>query len=876
MRTETPPIICLKDYQPSPYLIDHVSLDFRLDGDQTRVSTRLDMRTNPDFDGDKSADSTPPLVLDGQDIQLQSISITGETVAPDSYQLTADKLIVRSLPTDPFTLELETICNPAGNTALSGLYRSGGNFCTQCEAQGFRRITYFLDRPDILSRYRVRIEGDKTENPVLLSNGNKVLAGDIADSNRHFAIWEDPFPKPCYLFALVAGDLARVSDTFTTKSGRPVALEIFVEHGKEDRCAWAMESLKRSMKWDEDVFGREYDLDIFMIVAVSDFNMGAMENKGLNVFNDKFILARPDTATDVDYVNIEAIIAHEYFHNWSGNRVTCRDWFQLCLKEGLTVFRDQEFTSDVRSRAVKRISDVKLLRAHQFPEDAGPLAHPVRPQSYMEINNFYTATVYEKGAEVVRMLHTLLGKETFRKAMDNYFAYHDGQAATVEDFIGCMAQASGRDLEHFFQWYNQAGTPDVIAQGNYDDVEKTYTLTLSQITSPTPDQPVKPPFHIPLRVGLIGPNGHDMAIENDLIELREAEMQVVFENIGERPVLSLNRSFSAPVNLTTNMTDQDQLFQMAHDSNDFNRFEAGQEVAMAMIIAAMERPDTAPERMHDYTTALKNVLSDDTLEAAFVAQMLTLPGQATIAGRIAENVDPEAIHIAHRYISKLIGKALQNEFQTIVERAAPMPYSPDADAAGWRSLAHTVLNFIGAFDEARGVELAYRQFASASNMTDEFGALAALGLLDTRQRDRALAEFYQAHKDDHLLVDKWFGLQAQVPLPETLGRVRELMEHEAFSLNKPNTVRALLGGFSMGNPVCFNAPDGSGYELLADAVIQLDKINPQVAARLCGAFRSWEVLEPGRARLARAALKEINGAPGLSKDTTEITEKSLG
>ncbi len=884
MRTDIPQTIFLKNYQPSPYLADHVSLDFRLDPDETRVIARFDMRANPLFESSGIDGAIEPLVLDGENIQLKSIAFTGVPVATDQYLVTDNKLVIKNPPSEPFTLEIETTCNPTRNTALSGLYRSGGNYCTQCEAQGFRRITFFLDRPDILSCYRIRIEGDKTQNPVLLSNGNKVLEGDVPDdSSRHFAIWEDPFPKPCYLFALVAGDLAKVSDSFTTRNGRSVALEIFVEHGKQDRCDWAMDCLKRSMKWDEEVFGREYDLDIFMIVAVSDFNMGAMENKGLNVFNDKFILARPDTATDLDYAHIEGIIAHEYFHNWSGNRVTCRDWFQLCLKEGLTVFRDQEFTADVRSRPVKRIGDVKLLRAHQFPEDAGPLAHPVRPQSYMEINNFYTATVYEKGAELVRMLHTLIGKDVFRSAMDIYFSRHDGQAATVEDFLQCMSEASGRNLEHFFQWYNEAGTPNVIAEGQYDGAAKEYTLKLSQITSPTPDQPHKPPFHIPLLLGLIGSDGQDIELQSvddnlpfsNLIELTESEQTITFKNVSERPVLSINRSFSAPITLTTNLTAQDKLFQMAHDSDSFNRFEASQEVAMEIIISAMSNPDGEPVEMERYNAALKAVINDATLEPAFVTQMLTLPGQATIAGKLAENVDPEKIHIAHRRISHLIGKALEDELNGIIERPGPETYSADADAAGSRSLKHAALFLIGARDEQTGSELAYKQFSTATNMTDEFGALAALTHLDTQQRDNALGEFYDKHQSDHLLVDKWFALNAQIPFPETLGRVRELMDHEAFSLSKPNTVRALLGSFAMANPTCFNETDGSGYELFSDALIDLDKINPQVAARLAGAFRSWQMLEPLRAELAKEALEKINSAHGLSKDTFEITEKSL-
>ena len=878
MRTDTPQVIQLKDYKPAAYLIDHVSLDFRLDPVATHVIARFDMRRNP-----AAEDSDQQLVLDGESIELKSIAITGTPLARDEYLVTEEKLILQNPPQGPFTLEIETVCNPDENTALSGLYRSGGNFCTQCEAEGFRRITYFLDRPDVLSRYRVRLEAEKEQYPVLLANGNKVLEGDIPASDRHFAIWEDPFPKPSYLFALVAGDLARFSDTFTTKSGRKVALDIFVEHGKQDRCDWAMDCLKRSMKWDEEAFGREYDLDIFMIVAVSDFNMGAMENKGLNIFNDKFILARPDTATDVDYAHIEAIIAHEYFHNWSGNRVTCRDWFQLCLKEGLTVYRDQEFTADVRSRPVKRIGDVKLLRGHQFPEDAGPLAHPVRPQSYMEINNFYTATVYEKGAEIVRMLATLIGKETFRQAMDLYFARHDGEAATVEDFVQCMSEKSGRNLDHFMQWYNQAGTPNVIADGQYDAKRQEYNLTLSQITKPTPGQDHKPPFQIPLLLGLIGPDGHDLELEaghdglssGHMIELTEAEQSITFQNVNHRPVLSLNRSFSAPINLTTNLSQNDKLFLMAHDNDSFNRFEAGQEVAMDMIISTMANPEEEPRELASYNAGLKKLIHDEHLEPAFIAQMLTLPSQTMVAGRLAENVDPEAIHLAHRRINHLIGKALLDDLKQIIERPASNIYSPDAEEAGLRSLSQAALILIGACDETTGAELAYEQFSSATNMTDEFGALVALTQLDSERRDQALDAFYLKHKTDHLLVDKWFALNAQIPFPETLGRVRELMEHEAFSFTKPNTVRALLGSFATANPVCFYEVDGSGYELFANALIKLDKINPQVAARLSSAFRSWRMLEPTRAEMAKAALELINNTDDLSKDTFEITQRSL-
>ncbi len=868
--------IHLKDYQPSAYLIDHVSLDVKLDPHKTRVTTRIDFRTNP-----KSQTPYGPLVLDGENIDLQSIAITGVPLERNQYTVSKDKLIITHIPREHFTLEIETICDPQNNTALSGLYRSGGNYCTQCEAEGFRRITFFLDRPDVLAKYRVRIEGDKSENPVLLSNGNKVLEGDIEGTNRHFAIWEDPFPKPSYLFALVAGDLAKVSDHFVTMSGRDVTLEIFVEHGKEDRCAWAMESLKRSMKWDEEVFGREYDLDIFMIVAVSDFNMGAMENKGLNVFNDKFILARPDTATDLDYIHIEAIIAHEYFHNWSGNRITCRDWFQLCLKEGLTVFRDQEFSSDVRSRPVKRIGDVRLLRAHQFPEDAGPLAHPVRPQSYMEINNFYTATIYEKGAEVVRMIKTIIGDTAFRQAMDTYFHRHDGEAATIEDFIACMAQASGQNFEQFMQWYNEAGTPNVVAQGNYNAIDKTYTLKLSQVTKPTPGQPVKNPFVIPLAFGLVGPDGNDLTatcdnvVNNGVVILRQLETTLVFDNVAQQPVLSINRGFSAPIILQTNNTQENLLFLMANDHDSFNRFEAAQQVASTIILDRVSTPERTPNGLDAYAAALESIINDETLEAAFVAQMLTLPSQGETASKIATNVNPQSIFDAHQHVASQLGGHLKATLLHVLQRPLEATYSPDANAVGLRSLKQAALNLLGAHDPALGANLAFKQFTHARHMSDKFNALSALSYLDVPERNEAFDLFYQDHKDDHLLVDKWFGLHAQVPFPETLGQIRELMDHEAFSIKKPNTVRALIGGFAMNNSVCFNADDGSGYELFADVIIELDKINPQVAARLSSAFRSWRMLEPVRSQLAQQALQRVKETDGLSKDTFEMAERSL-
>ena len=881
MRTNEAPIIHLGDYQAPGWLIDHVALDFRLEPEKTRVISRLDMRPNAQA-------QTPggPIVLDGIGLELISISITGRELGEGEYILTGEKLIIENPPQENLTVEIENTCQPEANTALSGLYRSGGNYCTQCEAEGFRRITYFIDRPDILSRYRVRIEAERASNPVLLSNGNKVLEGEIEGTDRHFAIWEDPFPKPCYLFALVAGKLACVKDSFTSRSGRNIALEIHVEPGKEERCGWAMNCLKRAMKWDEEAFGREYDLDIFMIVAVPDFNMGAMENKGLNVFNDKYILALPQTATDYDYANIEAIIAHEYFHNWSGNRVTCRDWFQLCLKEGLTVFRDQEFSSDQRSRPVKRIDDVKRLRSQQFPEDAGPLAHPVRPSSYMEINNFYTATVYEKGAEVIRMLQTLIGKEAFRKGMDLYFARHDGKAATVEDFIAAMHDASGRDLEQFFRWYEQAGTPHVSAEGDYDADARTYTLKLTQSTPATPEQEHKEAFHIPLRIGLVDSAGNDMALKDrdaapvmdGLIELRKAADTFCFGDVHEEPVLSLNRNFSAPVRLSAHQSFAGKLRLAASDSDLFNRWEAAQKLGSAVIMGAMDEisgktPDT--RRCEQLGEALAGILVDEALEPAYVARMLTLPSEGDIAGTIASNVDPQLIHDAREKVRARLGRQLHAQLLKTWQAGAPGDDETSSQSAGKRDLRHAALMLLSASDATAGAAMAKELFENASGMTSEISALEVLSRLDVPEREEVLEAFYNRHSSDHLLVDKWFSLHAQVPFPETLGRIRSLMQHEAFSLNRPNTVRALIGAFAMANPVCFHAPDGSGYELVGSVVLELDKINPQVAARMASAFRSWKMLEPDRSSLARATLERINQTAGLSRDTFEITGRSL-
>ncbi len=881
MDTEKPPTIHLRNYKPPAHLIETVSLDVKLHATDTRVRSTLAIVPNP-----KSSIKNAPLVLDGENLTLHSVAIDGDRLPSSSYAVTPTSLTIKATPRKPFRLDMETGLSPKDNTELSGLYLSNGIYCTQCEAEGFRRITYFLDRPDVMSRFTVRLEADRAEAPVLLANGNPKTEGDVPGTNRHFAVWDDPFPKPAYLFAMVGGDLAVATDSFTTRSGRKVELRVYVEPGKEDRCAWAMESIKSSMAWDETAFGREYDLDIFMVVAVSMFNMGAMENKGLNVFNDKYVLAKPDSATDLDYINIEAIIAHEYFHNWTGNRITCRDWFQLCLKEGLTVFRDQEFSSDMRSRAVKRIQDVRTLRAQQFPEDAGPLAHPVRPASYIEINNFYTATVYEKGAEVVRMMKTLLGAETFRRAMDLYFDRHDGEAATIEQFVACMEDASGKSLKQFFRWYEQSGTPEVTMRGKWNAKAKTFDLTLSQKLAPTPGQAKKEPMHIPLAIGLVGPNGHDMQLDiagtdisgEPVIELKEKTKTFRFRNVGSRPVPSINRGFSAPIKLRTDLAQKDLLFLMGSDSDSFNRWEAGQTIARGLIGDAIKKLKSGRgiAEPKAYAAALRQTLSDDRLDPQFLSLMLTLPTEQDVAGEMARNVDPALVHRAREKIRARLGEALDGDL-TRIWRTTKVAgaYAPDPDSSGKRALRHAALGLIAASDAKRGAKLAFDHFLSATNMTDTIGALSVLTQLDVPQRDEALEQFLAANGKDHLLVDKWFALNAQLPFPEAPRRVRDLLDHPQFSWQSPNRLRSLIGSFATLNPVGFHAEDGAGYRLLADVVIRLDRSNPQVAARLAGSFKSYKSLEAGRRTLARKALKSILKTEPLSRDTYEIVSRSI-
>ena len=875
MRTDTAQPIRLKDYRPPDWLVETVSLDFSLHPSATKVRATLALKPNP-------LGPAAPLVLDGDGLSLVSLKLDGAELKPDSYRVTPDQLTIAQPPNGPFKLEIETLVDPAANTQLSGLYRTSGNFCTQCEAEGFRRITYFPDRPDVMAVYTTRIEADKKQAPVLLSNGNLAESGDLP-GGRHFAVWHDPHPKPSYLFALVGGDLACVEDKFRTMSGRDVTLRIYVEHGKQGHCDYAMDSLKRSMRWDEKAFGREYDLDIFMIVAVSDFNMGAMENKGLNVFNDKYVLASADTATDSDFAGIEAVIAHEYFHNWTGNRITCRDWFQLCLKEGLTVFRDQEFSSDMRSRPVKRIADVRGLRAAQFVEDAGPLAHPVRPETYKEINNFYTATVYEKGAEVVRMVQTLIGREKFRAGMDLYFARHDGEAATVEQFIQCFADASGRDLTQFMRWYSQAGTPYVTVTGRFDATAKTYTVECKQTVPPTPGQPTNEPMVIPLALGLVGKDGRDLplasaGIEHGVLVFDKPTASVTFSGVAEKPVLSINRGFSAPIRLDTDLTGEDLAFLAAHDSDPFNRWQALQTISMRLLIDNVSRLRAGkPPRSDDrLMLALASTLEDAQLEPAFVALALAPPGEGDVAREIGRDIDPDAIFHARKTLRREIGERLNAALSTLYERMTVHGgYSPDATGAGRRALRNVALDLMAASAKPEAIARAARQYQSADNMTDRMAALATLSQHDVPERKAAFDDFYQRYSDEPLIIDKWFTLQATAPDPITLDRVRALTGHPAFSMSNPNRVRSLIGAFAQGNATQFNRPDGAGYEFVADRILALDPANPQVASRMTTAFKSWRVLETGRRGRAQAALQRIAAAPKLSRDVSDIVHRAL-
>lgn len=842
----------LKDYRPYPFALDHVRLLFQIFEGYTFVTSALTM-TRLQFED---------IYLHGEDLELISATIDGEPledISVDSVGMT-----IPCPEAETFTLIIKTKIYPEKNTRLEGLYMSGGNYCTQCEAEGFRRITYFPDRPDVMSVYTTRIEADSAF-PVLLGNGNLQKSGNC-DDGRHFAIWHDPHKKPCYLFAVVAGDLAHVHDTFTTMSGNKVDLYIYVRPGDEDQCGHAMESLKRSMAWDEEVYGLEYDLDIFNIVAVSDFNMGAMENKSLNIFNTALVLAAQETATDSDFIRVESVIAHEYFHNWSGNRVTCRDWFQLSLKEGLTVFRDQEFSADMHSRDVQRIDDVAHLRRLQFAEDAGPLSHPIRPEEYIEINNFYTMTVYEKGAEVIRMFRTLMGAEAYRKATDLYFSRHDGQAATCEDWIACMAEASGLDLEQFKLWYSQSGTPEIVFTAQYDAKTNKYIIILKQNVNGEP-------MHIPIAFGLLGADGQDL-IETQILHLREVERAFVIEDVKEKPVPSILRGFSAPVKVVNELSEADLAFLMVHDSDGFNRWDAGQQY-YGRVIAAMVGGADVPDAFLDAYGALVAGALDDSADKALFARMLSVPDVVQLSQRFSP-IDPVVIYKAREVLLAAIKRTHKGALEAIYKANALDEFAIDARAMGRRALRNQALALLTATRGTGCAKRAAAHYETANNMTDRIAALASLAPSKQPQRGEVFAAFYDRFKGYALVIDKWFSLQAMAVRPNVIDDLKILKEHPDFTMKNPNRVRSLYAAFAMNNPVSFHAEDGSGYTFLADAIIELNVINPQIGSRLLTPFRSWRDYTPDRQALMRAELERILATPDIAPDIYEIASKSLG
>ncbi len=876
--------IYLKDYQSPAFWIDTVDLHFDLYDDHAFVTSTVLYKRNEEA-------TETDLELFGVELELKEINLNGYALSENDYEIKDESMILSNLANE-FTLEIVTKIYPQDNKSLEGLYQSSGNFCTQCEAQGFRKITYFLDRPDVMGKYTTTIRADKSKYPVLLSNGNLIENGDL-DDGKHFAVWQDPFKKPAYLFALVAGNLEHITDVYITSSGKHVNLEIYTEAHNIDKCDHAMQSLKRAMKWDEDRFGLEYDLDIYMVVAVDDFNMGAMENKGLNVFNSKLVFASPETATDNDYINIEAVIGHEYFHNWTGNRVTCRDWFQLSLKEGLTVFRDQEFTADLHSRAVKRIEDVRALRTHQFAEDASPMAHPIRPASFMEINNFYTLTVYEKGAEVVRLYNTLLGQDGFRKGMDLYFERHDGQAVTTEDFLAAMADANGIDLSQMKSWYDQAGTPSVDVTMDYDENANTCTLHFTQVytTTPEADAADKKAYLIPVKVGLLDSSSikPGKELHSETVQLTNQTQSVTFEGITAKPLPSLLRDFSAPVKLNYDYSTEETIFLMKHDSDDFNRWEASQRLAKTLMLEMLQakskgEPFGLEPKVID---AFQGVLNDAELDNALKAEALTLPSENDIAEAMAatpDKADPEAIHEVREFLLKSIASGLRIPFENSYGSLATNlkkqgAYSPDAISIGMRRLKNTCLAYISQLNDPAVSALIYQQFLESlqagGNMTDTLAALSCLSDMQCPERDQAFNDFEAKWQHDTLVMDKWFVMQATSSLPDTLDNIKALMKHKLFDMKNPNKVRSLIGAFANGNPVNFHNADGSGYEFHADRVLELDKFNPQVASRMARALMNWRQYETGRSELMRAQLERIKAVEGLSGDVFEIVSKAL-
>ena len=868
----------LADYLPPVYFIDEIHLDFDLGEAETIVTSHTYVRRN------RHADGPHEIRLNGEGLELLDLKLDGHQLAAAQYELTSNLLVIRQVP-DMFTLEITTKIFPQKNTALSGLYRSRDTFCTQCEAEGFRHITYFIDQPDILAKYTTTITADAKKFPYLLSNGNLIASG-VTDNGRHWVKWEDPFKKPSYLFALVAGDFDLLEGEFITMSDRKVNLRVYVEKGYGDQARHALYSLQEAMRWDEEAYGREYDLDIYMIVAIGDFNMGAMENKGLNIFNTKYVLAKPETATDNDYIQIMSVIGHEYFHNWSGNRVTCRDWFQLSLKEGLTIFRDQSFTEDVLSHGVMRIHDVTALRESQFPEDAGPLAHPVRPESYIEINNFYTATIYNKGAEVLRMMQVILGRIMFRKGMDLYFAKYDGQAVTIDDFLKTMEDVSGLDLEQFKLWYSQAGTPVLTVEDEFDAKHETYTLTLSQHTSPTPGQPEKYPLHLPIRMGMLDEEGNSipLQLEGQLVEpekilhLTTASQQFQFHHIKAKPVLSLLRGFSAPVKLRYDYTPQQLLFLFQHDKDDFNRWDAGQAYAVKTILSLVEDFQQKKSFQLDgaWTNAIKDIITRPTRELFLQAEMLMIPSENYIGAQMSV-VDVDAIHAAREFVLDEIAKKLEPEllkiYQTCHESAGK--YEFNMDAVGRRQLKNRALAYLTRLPV--GVELAKNQFDLSyhSNMTDTAAALACLVSNESSVRVEALEKFYNAWQKDALVVDKWFTIQALSSLPDTLSQVKALASHAAFDIKNPNKVYSLIGAFVMRNAAAFHVKSGEGYRFLLEIIQQLDKLNPMIAARMVKPLTTYKRYDKERQRLMCEQLQISMSDQSISRDLYELVSKSL-
>ncbi len=915
MKTQTPQTIYLKDYRPPQFLIDTVDLHIDLAEEWTTVKAELNFRRNP-----ASAENSKTLVLNGHKMELLAVILDNVELTNEQYKVDESQLTINDVP-EKFVLSTEVRIQPQNNTELEGLYKSSKLFCTQCESEGFRKITYFLDRPDVMSLYSTTISADRQLYPVMLSNGNLLDSGKLTDG-RHWVKWEDPFPKPAYLFAMVAGDLLHIEDSFRTSSGREVKLQIYVETENIEFCDHAMRSLKESMRWDEERFGREYDLDLFMIVAVNDFNMGAMENKGLNIFNSKLILASQETATDTDFYNIQGVVGHEYFHNWSGNRVTCRDWFQLSLKEGFTVFRDQEFSSDLNSRAVQRIADADRLRVHQFPEDAGPMSHPIRPDSYMEINNFYTMTVYEKGAEVVRMIFTLLGRENFRKGTDLYFDRHDGQAVTCDNFVTAMEDANGVDLQQFRRWYGQSGTPELHIHGSHDPESKTYSMTVRQSCPDTVGQkgfgaekskndehekqtaPVeiqnskqnshhsfqKQPFHIPLALGLLAADGHTLPLkltgctaeknqDTIILELRKQSETFVFENIPAAPVPSLLRGFSAPVKLLFDYSIADLAFLLANDTDEFNRWETGQQLMIRISLEQIQRfqnhePFNLPSELENAFRSLLNQTQEG--DSALLALALSFPNEPYL-GEFMDVIDVDAIHETRTFLRKELAQKLQPEFKkTYLEFQEEGAFKFDQHSMGRRSLKNVCLSYLSELGSLDIRKLTQTQFRKNENMTDVAGALGVLTHLDCPERETAFSEFENRWRKNTVVMDKWFALQAISCLPKTLDHVRKLTSHSAYEENNPNKIRALISTFSRFNQLRFHAGDGSGYDFIAEQVLRVDQLNPQIAARLVSVFNNWEKFTETHKTKMNYQLQKIVKTPKLSGDVFEIVSKALG